>query len=77
MKRPARPYWYQIGYITNEREERPLFVRYCKTPRLTREHKHLMKQLERREIYGVFYRPFDPEMQNIDAYEIPLKEYNY
>lgn len=69
-------FWYQIGYITDEREERPLFIRYCKKPRSTREHKHLMKQLERREVYGVFYRPFDPQLQGLDAYEIKLTEFN-
>lgn len=77
MKRTKNAYWYQLGYIDRDRDENPLFIRYCKNPRLTREHKHLMKQLERREIYGVFYRPFDPITQNIDAYEIPLKEYNH
>lgn len=72
MKRPARPYWYQIGYLTPDREEHPVFIRYCKSPRATREHKHLMEQLSRREVHGVFYRPFDPELQGLDAYEIQL-----
>jgi hypothetical protein len=77
MKRNKNAYWYQLGYISRDREENPVFIRYCKNPRGTREHKHLMKQLDRREIYGVFYRPFDPEIQGVDAYEIKMNETNY
>ena len=64
-ERETRPHWYQIGYITLEREEKPVYIRYCKSPRATREHKHLMRQLDAREVHGVFYRPldlFDPEL---------------
>lgn len=77
MKRTKTAYWYQLGYIDRDREETPLFIRYCKNPRLTREHKHLMKQLDGREIYGVFYRPFDPIIQGLDPYELKLTEYNF
>ena len=77
MKRTKNAYWYQLGYIDRDGEECPLFIRYCKNPRLIREHKHLMKQLDARNIYGVFYRPFDPIIQGLEPYEIQLTEYNY
>lgn len=77
MKRTRNAYWYQIGYIDGYRGETPLFIRYCKNPRLTREHKHLTKQLNSREIVGVFYRPFDPIIQGLDPYELKLTEYNF
>lgn len=77
MKRTKNAYWYQIGYITPDREQHPLFVRYCKTPALTREFKHLLDRLERREIYGVFFNAFDPENQGLEPYEIQLTEYNF
>jgi len=72
MKRNKNAYWYHIGYISRDREENPVFIRYCKNPRLTREFRHFLGQLDRREIYGVFYRPFDPEIQGIDVYEIKM-----
>jgi hypothetical protein len=72
MKRNLNAYWYQLGYISRDREENPVFIRYCKNPRLTREFRHLLGQLDRREIYGVFTRPFDPEIKGVHAYEIKM-----
>ena len=77
MKRTRNAYWYQIGYITPDREQHPLFIRYCSYPAMTREFKHLLKQLDSREIYGVFYRTFDPKSQGLDPYELKLTEYNF
>lgn len=77
MKRNLKPIWFDIGYIDHLGQKTSSFVRYCKNPRLTREHRHLMARLDRREVQGVFYRPFDPELQGLDAYEIQLTEFNY
>lgn len=67
--------WFDIGFIDHLGQKNSLFVRHCKNPRLTREHKHLMGRLDRREVHGVYYEPFVPCED--EEFELPMKAYNY